>query len=639
MALTVSTLNQFSQISEINSDKATWNFKAKIIRLWQVSDFNRNTLPFSIEMVLMNNDGGRIHATIKKTLIYKFKNDLIEGKVYCFENLGVSTNGGAYRTTHHPYKMNFQYTSVVQRCYGCVDWFWPRARDHKLKWNDDQTECDYLGAKWIIVKTPLNMLVIYSPNLNQSLLLCDLYNRHKIQCTLFGPYVDELNAFLGAGDCNNATVIMQLAKTKSFQDKIHIQNCLNCSVLIFNSTCAESVALRSSFAESVETPSPMTLTQINLESRVEPIDDFLYNTPRITLQSLSDARTGSLHVVAATVKRILNPDSFWYTACVCGKGVILDSRMFYCEKCNKHVSKVVPRFCIKVRVMDHTDSATFVIFDNNAATLFDMSCADMIHEMEIAGGVGAMPPQLHSLIDNTWLFKVEAKANQNQMFEQSFRTNFFQDEAILAPTLDVVEQVNDCVLSMVPGESTEYLSCDTPCKSDEDHEVQDQWFTSEFLNDIKCSGIPNHRLTLKVGVPVMLMRNIDQASGLCNDTRLQILDLGKNVIKASIITGKNAGENVHIPRMDLVPSDYGLPFKFERRQFPICLCFAMTINKSQGQSLSKVDWSTSARNMIETYITAEWFQFLHDFNIQVGTRLRMTVSNPPETLTILMIEH
>jgi ATP-dependent DNA helicase PIF1 len=166
--------------------------------------------------------------------------------------------------------------------------------------------------------------------------------------------------------------------------------------------------------------------------------------------------------------------------------------------------------------------------------------------------------------------------------------NFFEDEAILAPTLEVVQQVNDCVLSSIPGQSKDYLSCDTPCKSDEEHSAQSEWFTSEFLNDIQCSGIPNHQLTLKVGVPVMLLRNIDQASGLCNGTRLQVTKLGKNVITASVISGKHSGDVVYIPRMDLVPSDSGLPFKFCRRQFPICLCFAMTINKSQGQSLSKV---------------------------------------------------
>ncbi|XP_045831092.1 uncharacterized protein LOC123922418 [Trifolium pratense] len=168
------------------------------------------------------------------------------------------------------------------------------------------------------------------------------------------------------------------------------------------------------------------------------------------------------------------------------------------------------------------------------------------------------------------------------------KNNFFQDEAILAPTLEIVKEVNDFVLSMIPGESKDFLSCDTPCKSDEDNEVQGDWFTSEFLNDIQCSGIPNHRLTLKEGVPVMLLRNIDQARGLCNGTRLQVKELGKNVITTVVINGTNDGEVVYIPRMDLVPSDSGLPFKFCRRQFPISLCFAMTINKSQGQSLSKV---------------------------------------------------
>jgi len=58
------------------------------------------------------------------------------------------------------------------------------------------------------------------------------------------------------------------------------------------------------------------------------------------------------------------------------------------------------------------------------------------------------------------------------------------------------------------------------------------------LNDIKCSRIPNHSVKLKVGVPIMLLKNIDQANGLCNGTRLQVIYLGKNVIGAKVSTGK-----------------------------------------------------------------------------------------------------
>jgi len=64
--------------------------------------------------------------------------------------------------------------------------------------------------------------------------------------------------------------------------------------------------------------------------------------------------------------------------------------------------------------------------------------------------------------------------------------------------------------------------------------------------------------------------------------------LGENVIGAKVITGKNIGDEIFIPRMNLSPSEIGLPFKFQRRQFLISFCFAMTINKSQGQTLNKV---------------------------------------------------
>jgi len=89
-------------------------------------------------------------------------------------------------------------------------------------------------------------------------------------------------------------------------------------------------------------------------------------------------------------------------------------------------------------------------------------------------------------------------------------------------------------------------------------------------------------------VPIMLLRNIDQTNGLCNGTRLQVLDFKKNVICAAVLTGTNIGDKIFISRMNLIPSNSGMPFKFHRRQFLVALCFAMTINKSQGQSLTKV---------------------------------------------------
>lgn len=139
---------------------------------------------------------------------------------------------------------------------------------------------------------------------------------------------------------------------------------------------------------------------------------------------------------------------------------------------------------------------------------------------------------------------------------------YLEERAILAPTHDSVDIVNDFVLSLIPGEEHEYLSSDSTVLSDENSVVQADWFTPEFLNDMKCSGIPNRRLRLKIGVPVMLLRNIDQANGLCNGTRLLIHELCPNIIGATVIMGKNIGDKIFIPRMNLIPFDPGFPFKF-----------------------------------------------------------------------------
>jgi hypothetical protein len=151
------------------------------------------------------------------------------------------------------------------------------------------------------------------------------------------------------------------------------------------------------------------------------------------------------------------------------------------------------------------------------------------------------------------------------------------ERAILSPKNISVNDINIQIQSLLPGDSKCYKSIDTVTDS-----AQSVYYPTEFLNSLEPPGIPPHNLLLKIGSPIMLLRNLDPPK-LCNGTRLCIKSLLPHLIEATIMTGFGKGEDVFIPRIPLIPTD--LPFDFKRLQFPVRLAFAMSINKAQGQSL------------------------------------------------------
>ena len=167
--------------------------------------------------------------------------------------------------------------------------------------------------------------------------------------------------------------------------------------------------------------------------------------------------------------------------------------------------------------------------------------------------------------------------------------DYFSERTILSSLNVDVDSLNDLVLSKFPGPSRVFHSADfIPTSEQSGGEDPMLNYPVEYLNQINCSGLPLAKLELKKGCPVMILRNLNAAQGVCNGSRGILTNWGNRVLEVQLLTGEHAGQKVFIPRIGCQPTEDQVAFKFTRKQFPVRLCFSMTINKSQGQSVKHV---------------------------------------------------
>ncbi|XP_057724076.1 uncharacterized protein LOC130940044 [Arachis stenosperma] len=122
------------------------------------------------------------------------------------------------------------------------------------------------------------------------------------------------------------------------------------------------------------------------------------------------------------------------------------------------------------------------------------------------------------------------------ILENMSSKNFFKARTILAPTLDIVEEVSNHLMAIIPGGKKLYLSSDSICMDEENMESQLDPYGPELLNSINCS------------VVFVMVQGYKLAR-----------KLGNHVIECEVLTGDNVGHIALIPRMNMVPTNETVP--------------------------------------------------------------------------------
>ena len=134
---------------------------------------------------------------------------------------------------------------------------------------------------------------------------------------------------------------------------------------------------------------------------------------------------------------------------------------------------------------------------------------------------------------------------------------------VLAAKNEDADRVNIAVMGRPDGVAVELKSADIVSR-----EGGKGIYPSEFLNSLDITGLPPHCLRLKIGMPVMLLRNLNPDHDMCNGTKAIVRRISQRCVEIDLFPGKYSGSREFIPMPPLRTPDRDIPPTSARFQFP-----------------------------------------------------------------------
>ncbi|CAN6898125.1 unnamed protein product [Brassica oleracea] len=360
---------QITGISDLKPKHTTKMVHVKILHSWSQ---NINHGGETMEFVLADENGHKIHASCKKTYFESKGRLLLVGVWRNIRNFQVRPAGGAYRTTNHIYKISFNQATVVTRSNFMNDELYLNLVDFQSVLSetlDEKLLIDVLGQVLDCGAVETIQCAGGYQRKKLDFTLRDI-NDSRIPCCIWGKLTDILHSACKYHD-GLVTLLLRFAKIGKFRGEVQISNSFDASQMIINPTIPEAEPFK-----DMDTGDDKTLmsyesnedSQEYINKQIDQADKrgqrdkwLLYPTKNIHEMKASTQVDKCL--VTCTVYEIDMDWSWYYFGCdACQKRVIktgtkikkvngneITTHIWFCEACNDYVLKVSPRYDFKFK--------------------------------------------------------------------------------------------------------------------------------------------------------------------------------------------------------------------------------------------------------------------------------------------------
>ncbi|WJX62063.1 hypothetical protein P8452_47099 [Trifolium repens] len=355
----MSVPSHVTPLMQIDNLRSDWSIKVRVVRIWYVRSIIDQNKTNEIQLILVDQEGSKIQATVPAHSVDRLCSIFYEGGVYLMSNFQVKRNVGKCMIAMNQFKLIFFTTTMV---IPSQSWVIPQ---YSLLLFSSQTIRSYEKCLSHLIDVIGIVTDIHSKQTHETNAVKVTLNdkRGTCECILVGMYAEKLKTMMSGLLSDPPILLLQFVQIKNKGDFVYVESVENITRISMNPPIIEADMFKN---EMGIIDASYHLRNKDYYSNSKSCKELEFNGlyPHKTLSDFIHTMEDGLFVLFCKVVGIFKLSHCFYPVCHCGEFLEYASGSYYCVSCHMTVFSTSARCNLQIGVQDVTSAALLPVSQN-----------------------------------------------------------------------------------------------------------------------------------------------------------------------------------------------------------------------------------------------------------------------------------